>query len=324
MSRHVAEHLQGECLLLAETTADAGMLETALRHYGHQVRVIVAPGPDTLMSMLSEGEFIGLVIDLRFPGLRLRDVLRDVRRGGHEIGTLVWYDTFDGTRLREALEAGADGLLSRSDSQLSLMLLERVMRTGVMRKQLKQLRERMGDQARKEAAELESWDGPVLILQEGVVASCNQHAADMLGGGDPDQLIAMPVLDLLAPESVSGLRDAMKRVTKQRSETELQLLWQMDEGEPVSLSMTLSPGSGDDPTMLELRALEDGGGETDSVARDRLRGWLTSHEVPADMHPALVLFGIDDIEQIEGEVGMFGLDALRSGICRLLLSSPLT
>ncbi len=325
MTRTAAEQLQGECLLLAATTADAGLLENALRLSGHTVRVIAAPGPDTLKQMLGDQDYLAVIVDLAFPKLRLRELVRGIRKTRPETPVLTWDEQFDPTRLRNVLEDGADGMLSRSDTQLSINLLEREIAHGRMRLQLNSLRERLGEQARKDAEEWDALDAPVLIVQEGIIVSCNAAAAEQLVEGHSDRLLAMPVLDMLGGESVPALREAMRRIRRNKeSSVELHLQWLVEGGMATPLSMTIAAIEHDGEPAVELRGNDESEEVDEPAARDRLRKWLANARVPKGMHPVLLLFGVDNLPGLEDQVGVFGRDELCRGIGRLLMSSPLT
>lgn len=322
MTRHSGEALHGECLLLASTTTDSVMLEAALQARGHRVRVIVAPGPDTFIEMVSERPYLALLVDLHFPQLRLREFTRELRRLPESPGVLAWTDAFQTITLREVLDAGANGLVSRSDSQLSLMLLEREMRIGQLQHAYAQVRERLGESARKDAAQLDDYDGCVVIVMEGIIVSCNTTASSILAEGDGDALMAMPVLDLLAADSVAVLRHAIRKVTRQRQQAvDVQLTWVAGENE-VPMLMTVAAVDHDDGMAIELRARETGSSDDDATRREDLRLWLSEGQAPPQQHPMLVVFGLDQREGVIQDAGLLGLDRVMAALQRLLLSAP--
>lgn len=325
MTRSSGDHLHGECLLLAATTTDAVMLESALQAQGHSIRVIVAPGPDTFVEMVQERDFLAHIVDLSFPDLKLRGFIRSLRHIPSKPGIMAWTDEFKSTTLREVLDCGANGLLSRSDSQLSMMILEREMQIGQLRRKYDQLRERLGDSARKEAAELDSWDGPILVLMEGIVVSCNSAAAKDIADGDADDIVAMPVLDLVTPDSFSALRDAMRRVKRNKAITvDVQVQWDRAGDPSPPVLMTVSSVEHEDEMALELRAREHEAEVDDSSRKDQLSAWLSSDETPEGQHAMLVVFGLDDRESVVAEVGILGMQTIRDEIIRVLLSAPIS
>lgn len=325
MTRSSGDHLQGECLLLAATTTDAALLESAMQAQGHTIRIVVAPGPDTFVEMVHERDFLAHVVDLGFPELKLRTFVRTLRHLPTRPSLLAWTDEFSSTTLREVLDCGANGLLSRSDSQLSMMILEREMQIGQLRRKYEQLRERLGDSARKEAAELDNWDAPILILMEGIVVSCNRSAATEIGAGDADELLAMPILDLVTPDCASALRDAMRRVQRNKAITvDVQVQWER-AGDPSKPALiTVSSVEHEDELALELRGREPSATTDESSGKDQLSAWLSSSETPEGQHPMLVVFGLDERDSVVSEVGILGMQSIREEIVRVLLSAPLS
>lgn len=325
MTRSSGDHLQGECLLLAATTTDAVLLESAMQAQGHAIHIVVAPGPDTFVEMVHEREFLAHVVDLSFPDLRLRAFVRTLRHLPRQPSLLAWTDEFSSTTLREVLDCGANGLLSRSDSQLSMMILEREMQIGQLRRKYEQLRERLGESARKEAAELDNWEGPILILMEGIVVSCNRAATEDIGAGDSDELLAMPILDLVTPDCASALRDAMRRVQRNKAITvDVQVQWER-AGDPSKPALiTVSSVEHEDELALELRGREPAAAADESVSKDQLSAWLNSSETSESQHPMLVVFGLDERESVVAEVGILGMQSIREEIVRVLLSAPLS
>ncbi len=319
------DHLHGECLLLAATTTDAAMLESALQAQGHAIRVIVAPGPDTFLEMVQERDFLAHVVDLSFPGLKLRNLARSLRPLPGNPGLLAWTDEFRSTTLREVLDCGANGLLSRSDSQLSMMILEREMQIGQLRRKYEQLRERLGDSARKEAAELDNWDGPILILMEGIVVSCNTAATHDIAHDDADLLLAMPILDLVTPDCVAPLRDAMRRVQRNKAITvDVQVQWERAGDPSPPMLVTVSSVEHEDDLAIELRAREHQAEADESTRKDQLSAWLSSGQSAEGQHGMLVLFALDDRDSVVSEVGILGMESIRDEITRVLLSAPLS
>lgn len=325
MNKPLASHLQGECLLLADTVADASSLETALRQRGHSVRVVVAPGPETLVSMLEDTpSALGIIIDHNHPGLRLRELLRDLRQQQGHLPILIWADTFDATQLREALEMGAQGLLSRADQKLSALVMEREWQISAQLRQLSKLRERLGEQSRKDAAAMETQAQPVLLVQEGIIVHCNMAAAQQIGQGDREALIAMPILDCIATSTVGPLRDAMRALRKDPSTSiDTPIAWISAGLDGKPLPMRLSGVEHDDEPAIEIRGLTVQEASNVGEQRRRLHQWIKDHANAADQPLVLINIGLDNPAEMESHVGVLGLDEIRSQFQDLLSAQPL-
>jgi EAL domain-containing protein (putative c-di-GMP-specific phosphodiesterase class I)/DNA-binding NarL/FixJ family response regulator/GGDEF domain-containing protein len=325
MNKPLASHLQGECLLLADTVADASSIEAALRQRGHSIRVVVAPGPETLVSMLQDADSaLGIIIDRHHPGLRLRELLRELRQQQGNLPILIWADTFDATQLREALEMGAQGLLSRADQQLSALLMEREWQISTQLRQLSKLRDRLGEQSRKDTAAMEDETQPILIVQEGIIVHCNMAAAQQLGHGDREALIAMPILDCIAPSAVGPLRDAMRALRKDPSSSiDTPIAWTTDGPEGKPLPMRLSGIEHDDEPAIEIRGLSVQEASNVAEQRRRLHQWIKGHANSGAQPLVLMNFGLDNPAEMEDRVGLLGLDEIRTQFLDLLSSQPL-
>nr|MBV6628570.1 EAL domain-containing protein [Oceanococcus sp. HetDA_MAG_MS8] len=325
MNKPLATHLQGECLLLADTVADASSLEASLRQRGHSVRVVVAPGPETLVSMLQETpSALGIIIDSHHPGVRLRELLRDLRQQQGSLPILVWADTFDATQLREALEMGAQGLLSRADQALSALIMEREWQISTQLRQLSQLRDRLGEQSRKDAAAMEDQAQPIVIVQEGIIVHCNLAAAQQLGQGDREALIAMPVLDCIASTSSGPLRDAMRALRKDpNTSIDTPIAWLTDSPDAKALPMRLSGVEHDDEPAIEIRGLSVQEASNVGEQRRRLHQWIAHHSIDSSHPLVLINMGLDNPSELEEHLGLLGLDEIRSQFLDLLSAHPL-
>lgn len=300
------------------------MIESGLKNHGHSVRVVVAPAIELLQELVTERRFLTIIVDLTFPNLRLRQFMRDLQKATPAESTvLAWTDGLDPTVLREVMDAGAHGLLNRSDSQLSLLQLERELRMGQLRIRYDALREQLGETGATQDDALDEDSEAIVVLIDGIVVNCNEAAAEAIAEGDRDELLSMPVLDLLQSDSSAALRSAMRQVLKGKGESRVDVMMEWaTPGEPAIL-MTVSAVPHAEGTAIELRAKAAPAPGNSAEARENLSDWLRKESAQTSPLSVLMIFSLDETDRITDEVGLLGLEQLRDGLHTVLRSAPL-
>ena len=111
----------------------AGLVERALDEAGYAVDV--TPSPEEGRQLAASGGYDAILLDLELPGRDGPEVVRALRRGGHETPVVIMTGRDDDVGLVRGLDAGADDYVLKpvGDAVLTARLRAAVRRGGAPR-----------------------------------------------------------------------------------------------------------------------------------------------------------------------------------------------
>ncbi|MDB5975232.1 MAG: response regulator, partial [Nevskia sp.] len=206
-------------VLLVITTAEevAKRIESHLRNAGHPLRVAWITDLEDLQDVLQRNppdlvlcdenarkapteKVIGLVSQLR-PDLPVVVISND-----HSVEDAV-----------AALAAGAQDFVSYSDLRQLRHLELVVVREFVKHHHMRNLRltqQRLADFESRHQQLTEGTADAVAHVQEGILANANLAFTHLIGYDDPAELAGQPLIDLVAPDQQSKIKERLRAVQK--------------------------------------------------------------------------------------------------------------
>ncbi len=316
--------MKGEFLVLASTPNDAKHIENQLRSSAHPVRMIVAPGLDSFVDILNKSDIELVIFDESMRGTGLLEVVEAVSRNKPSTPIITLCESADPQQSTDASEKGARGVISMSNMNHLIMVLQREYDFHQLQRDNAALRIKLAEAESTHAALLGSSDEPVIQVQEGIVVSANPALATMLGLEDADQLAGMPLMDLIAGTDQARVKDRVKLCLKGKdpgdplefalsfedrvATLEARLIRTEIEGDPaIEIAGLPKPGAPSrtaaPPSAISRRALYEA---LDAV---------TSNGAGID---ALVFIRVDDFRHLEERVGYIGAEELVLSLRHLL------
>ncbi|MDE0852925.1 MAG: EAL domain-containing protein [Nevskia sp.] len=211
-----------------------------------------------------------------------------------------------------ALAAGAQDFVSYDDLRHLRHLELVVVREFVKHHHLRNLRltqQRLADFESRHQQLTEGTADAVAHVQEGILANANLAFTHLLGYDDPAELAGQPLIDLVAPDQQSKIKERLRAVQKGKHNGEpLELVLVGRKGQ-VHVKAQLILGTQDGESVIELLIRAEGGKGRPASAHAVFHGRSVLSralaEAPADNKAVrtVMLLRIDAFDTLEQRIG---------------------
>ncbi|MGC1550554.1 MAG: EAL domain-containing protein [Rhodanobacter sp.] len=211
-------------LFVENSVEDAEQTISLMRNAGIAVRPARATDADQLQAALDE---LGPDIVLFNPGvatLPLRDVVQRIDASGRDVALIGNVGQMDNQNVSDLFAGGVRGVTSRSQPRQMLTVMQREFDSLNTRRQLRRLETALRESERRCDALLDSSTDAIAYVHEGMHVRANQSYLETFGYGDFDELLGLPILDLINhadAEAFKALLRGHSRDEKMASRLEL-------------------------------------------------------------------------------------------------------
>ncbi|MES2488735.1 MAG: EAL domain-containing protein [Pseudomonadota bacterium] len=301
-------------LVASDSENTAKRIESHMRNAGHPVRVAWATTIEEIEDALSEGFFDLLLCAQGLQHAPLPDVVGLCSKLNPDLPVLLLADQYSDNATLQALASGARDQVSYEDERhmrhLELICLRELSNHHNLR-ELKTSRARLQDFESRHNELLASSVDAVAQIQEGILATVNPAFAQLLGYASEEDLISLPLMDLVSPESQAKIKEHLKLLNKGKAKkgpVEFNLLKEGGAKAPVVAQIEQNQINGE--TFIELtirperRAKPNGSGGDATSGRfaflDALGEKLTA---PHAQCSAAVFIAVDAHDSFEERLG---------------------
>lgn len=204
-------------LIVDDSIEAAEAIVSGLRNGGIAVRPCRPESEDGLAEVLGAQPFDLILVAQDATSITLSQVMQHVDASGKDLPVVVILDTLDNNGLLHALDHGARGVALRS----RIDHVQSVVRTEwsdlEVRRALRRLEAQVRETERRCDTLIESSRDPIAYVHEGMHIRANQAYLEMFGFESFEDIEGMSLLDLVAPEHVSGFKQLLKAMSKGES-----------------------------------------------------------------------------------------------------------
>ncbi|MDX1588166.1 MAG: EAL domain-containing protein [Oleiphilaceae bacterium] len=324
-------------LLLDPSQNDAEALVSVLRNAGHATRAHRITSEDDLLESLANSTWDLILLRDKPQEPAPDQVLTQVRRLDKDIPCLLLTEQEDRERRVQAMELGAQDVLAFSDQTLLRLVLEREMRNLAARRGQRQANAKLLESEQRCRLLLESSKDAIAYINDGMHVYGNNSYLSLTGYEEADDLIGVPILDVLTRESQEPFKKFMREFAEnQKNGTRLECAIQHTEEKTTDVVIEASPASYDgepctqivvlpkqDNTELEakLRQISNEDVLTGLYNRQYLLEKLNQSiaSVQEKGHEAALAFvALDNLLAAKTQVGIPGADMIISDIAGIL------
>lgn len=243
-------------LALCESENTTKRIESYLRNAGHPVRLAWVVDLEEAQEALSRGTPDLMICEDCLEAAPLQAVILICTKLCPDLPVLLLSPNWTQEDAAAALAMGARDLIS-GETPESLSHLERVLtREFSAHHHLRELRNTRLRLENFESRHLQLLAGTadaVAHIQEGILSHVNPAFAQMLGYEKPDDLVGLPLMDVVAPENIPKVKDHLKQLNKGRlDDSPMQCALRKADGSPVNISARLTRGSVDGENFVEM------------------------------------------------------------------------
>lgn len=316
----------GTLLVVAEFEEVAKRIESYLRNAGHPLRAAWIADLEELEDSLRRSAPDLVLASDQLASTPLREVIGLCAKHAPTLPVVALSSQLRADDTVAALAAGARDLVSNEDRRalrhLELVCLRELALHASLR-ELQTTRLRLSDFESRHLQLLEGTADAVVHIQEGILSHANPAFAQLLGYDKPDELLSLPVMDIVCADHQPKVKEHLKLLGKGKVDGKpLACCLQHREGARISVQAQLTRGSVDGENFIEMlirAAVSPAPATVPSAAAassepaaspelaDRLAFFTTLSQAPAVADSrqirAVVLIAIDGFQALEDRIG---------------------
>ncbi|WP_029920318.1 EAL domain-containing response regulator [Nevskia soli] len=302
-------------VLLVITTAEevAKRIESHLRNAGHPLRVAWITDLEDLQDVLQRNPPDLVLCDENARKAPAEKVIALANQMRPDLPVVVISNDHSVEDAVAALAAGAQDFVSYSDLRQLRHLELVVVREFVKHHHMRNLRltqQRLADFESRHQQLTEGTADAVAHVQEGILANANLAFTHLIGYDEPAELAGQPLIDLVAPDQQSKIKERLRAVQKGKHNGEpLELVLVGRKGQ-VHVKAQLILGTQDGESVIELLIRAEGGKGRPASAQAAFHGRGMFSDALAEAAPAdgksmrtAMLLHIDSFDALEQRIG---------------------
>jgi diguanylate cyclase (GGDEF)-like protein len=201
-------------IVLSDRQDDVELVNRSLRDGGHPVRCHQVAKLDALATMLDSVTPELLCFFADSLQASLRDVVKIKQQAAGAVPLVVVRQAVDEADIAEALLAGAQDMVSTGQIDRLRSVAERELRAFRLERALNETLLSANQYKQQLKSFLAGSVDAIAHVQEGILVDANQAWADLLGHPKPDDLLGLPLMDLVEAASQPALKGALVACAK--------------------------------------------------------------------------------------------------------------
>ncbi|WP_233841394.1 EAL domain-containing protein [Dyella sp. 2HG41-7] len=211
-------------LFIENSVEDAEHIVTLLRNAGTAVRPARATTLEQIHAALEELSPDVVLYNPTVNGLALRSVAQQIDASSRDIALVACVPKIDDQSVAEMFQDGVQGVGSRSQPKQLITVIKREFDALNTRRQVRRLEAALRESERRCDALLDSSNDPIAYVHEGMHVRANRSYLDTFGYADFDDLLGLPVLDLIGPSDSEAFKNLLRALSRgEKAEYRLEL-----------------------------------------------------------------------------------------------------
>ncbi|WP_267223053.1 EAL domain-containing response regulator [Dyella silvae] len=201
-------------LFIEKSVEDAEQIISLLRNSGIAVRPARATSAEQITAALDELGPDIVLFDPAIGTLELREVSRLLDAHGRDLSLIALVGQVDNTTITELFVGGARSVALRPQPKQLMAVIQREFDALNARRQLRRLEAALRESERRCDALLDSSTDAIAYVHEGMHVRANQAYLDTFGYTEFDDLLGLPVLDMIGPSDAEEFKVTLKGLSR--------------------------------------------------------------------------------------------------------------
>jgi diguanylate cyclase (GGDEF)-like protein/PAS domain S-box-containing protein len=201
-------------LFIEKSVEDAEQIISLLRNSGIAVRPARATSTEQITAALDELGPDIVLFDPSVGTLELREVSRMLDAHGRDLSLIALVGQVDNATITELFVNGARSVALRPQPKQLMAVIQREFDALNARRQLRRLETALRESERRCDALLDSSTDAIAYVHEGMHVRANQAYLDTFGYTEFDDLLGLPVLDMISPNDADEFKNTLKGLSK--------------------------------------------------------------------------------------------------------------
>ena len=318
-------------LIINDDAAEVDRLLSMLRNAGLALRAQHAPSPEGLEKLLNDQAWDLLLAVEGATSCDAKVALRLIKKLDKDIPTLLLTEADieqRGRALIDGLKAGARDVLALDDDQHLLLAITRELGNLQERRERRSADRKLKESERRCQQLLDSSRDAIAYVEDGTFLYANQSFADCFAYASADDIVAIPVIDLVASKDQETYKRFMKAFKLSESGTqEMSLHGARRDKKEFQVAIAVTHALYENDACVQLRVA---GGSSNAVAEQKTkktsvldimtgvysRAYMASALNSAindaserDQYSSMHIIHIDVYEELRSQLGTSGRDA---------------
>ncbi len=242
-------------LIITSETSEAERLMAVLREAQLAGQALTVPNAEHLERLLGERECDLILCCAYDRDIDVDAVLASYQRLGRLIPVILISDPDNWeTNVRRAQRAGVRDLVRRGDTEYLRLIAARELADLRMHRLAQGLNERLDlcDEATLRLAD--ACGAGIALIQDGLHIEVNTAYAELLGYASTEDILALPLLDLIDPEDHAAIRDLLKGIDPDHPPppTQREFNWVRADASRFRALVLVAPSTFDSEPCLRL------------------------------------------------------------------------
>ncbi|MBZ2168541.1 EAL domain-containing protein [Marinobacter sp. F4216] len=324
-------------LILDPSQNDAESLVSLLRNSGKATRAHRITSEEDLEETLKAGQWDLLIARDLDEEFSADDALAMIRRMDKDVPFVLLTNEYSHERTVEIIKAGAQDALPVDQTDLLVLVVNRELAALEERRRRRLLESHLREAEQRCQLLLESSKDAIAYINDGMHIYANQSYMEFLGYDDIDELICIPVLDTLTPDSQGKYKEFMKSfVEKGEDGMTMNCVARRSDDHELNVTMSVSAATYDGETCTQIVLQPE---HSDAELEEKLRK-ISSQDLLTGLYNrqflmdtlsenianaakssesgALAYIALDNFMSMKGQVGIAGADLLLGDLANLL------
>ncbi|MEP6899395.1 MAG: EAL domain-containing protein [Rhodanobacter sp.] len=240
-------------LFIESSLEEAEQIISLLRNTGIAVRPARATNEEQLHSAINELEPDIVMFDPAITTLVLRDVVQLLDANGRDYALLGLVNTMDNQSVADLFVQGARGVAARSQPKQLIAVLKREFDALQTRRQVRRLETSLRESERRCDALLDSSNDAIAYVHEGMHVRANQAYLDTFGYESFDDLLGLPVLDMIDAANADEFKSLLRGHARQeKMPSQLALRAHRANGDHFDATVEFAPATFEGEPCLQI------------------------------------------------------------------------
>jgi len=240
-------------LFIENSVEDAELLINVLRNGGIAVRPARATTPDDIRVALDDAVPDLVLMNPTVAGIDTGAVMRQLDASGRDLAMIAVVDSLDDDAIADIFASGARGVALRKRSDQVLAVVQREFEALSTRRQVRRLETSLRETERRCDALLDSSRDAIAYVHEGMHVRVNQAYLEAFGFMEFDDIIGLPILDLVAGTHADDFKNTLRGLSKgDRIPPPMELLARRDDGSTFKASVEFAHATFEGEACLQI------------------------------------------------------------------------
>jgi diguanylate cyclase (GGDEF)-like protein/PAS domain S-box-containing protein len=240
-------------LFIENSVEDAEQIISLIRNAGIAVRPARATDRGQLDKCLEELAPDVVLFNPAVGTLELREVAQAIDASGRDMALVANVAQMDAQSVSDLFAAGVHGVASHAQPRQFITVVQREFDALNTRRQVRKLESALRESERRCDALLDSSNDAIAYVHEGMHVRANRSYLDTFGYEDFDELLGLPVLDLINHEYADALKALLKNHSREeKAPSNIDLIARRADGTTFPATIEFAHATFEGESCLQL------------------------------------------------------------------------